>query len=400
MSGTGSMRRKKLSLKSTLFIVILSVAVVCIATSVVLALVLAHLEVNKILERQPSLGTPQSVPGQVAPPSHPPGAPPEQRPNGSPKNPAQPLPTFPHWLWLVFLFSGLAGLAVALGLSLWMARRISRPLSELTETTSNIAEGEFGEMVKVTGGREIEALATAFNTLSEKLKRTEELRNNMVADIAHELRTPLTTLRCDFEAVKDGLLEPDPEVLNNLLGDIIVLSRLVEDLQELSLAEAGQLKLEMGEVDVKGVIDELAARFGSESAGRGVSLETGVDTGLPPIQADPLRIAQVLGNLVKNALIHTPEGGAVKIGASRSGREVVVTVSDNGPGIPEDDLPFIFERFCRLDRSRARKTGGSGLGLTIAKTIVDAHGGYIWAESEVGRGTRISFSVPIPTATG
>jgi signal transduction histidine kinase len=288
-----------------------------------------------------------------------------------------------------------AGLLVALGLSLWMSKRISRPLSELTVAATSIAGGEYGEQVDAGGGRETEELGRAFNLLSEKLEKNEMLRKNMVADIAHELRTPLTTLRVEFEAVKDGLLKPDPAVMDNLLGDIRVLTRLVEDLQELSLAEAGQLKLELAEVDAEEVIDEVVARFDNEFAGKGVYLKTRVDDGLPPISADRLRLAQVLGNLVKNSLTYTPEGGSVSVRALRSGPQVTISVADTGAGITHDELPFIFERFCRVDRSRARKTGGSGLGLTIAKSIVTAHGGRIWAESEVGKGTDIFFTVPI-----
>ncbi len=286
-------------------------------------------------------------------------------------------------------------MAVALGLSFWMARRISRPLSELTETTASIAEGEYGEKVIVRGGREIEELGRAFNTLSEKLEKNEKLRKNMVADIAHELRTPLTTLRGDFEAVKDGLLEPDSAVLDNLLGDIQVLTRLVEDLQQLSLAEAGQLKLELTRLEAKTVVDDVTSRFENEIAGKQISLNIETEPGLMPIRADRLRISQVLGNLIKNSLLHTPEGGSITVSAVQSGREVIFSVADTGPGIAPDELPHIFERFYRADKSRVRTSGGSGLGLTIARTLVTAHGGRIWAESEVGKGTKMSFSVPI-----
>ncbi len=378
------MRRKKLSLKSTLFIVILSVAIVCIVTSAVLAIVLASREVNKRLE-EPSEQVPvERRPGQPTPPP-----------------PPRPAPgSIPPWLWMVFLFAGMAGLVVAMGLSLWMANRISKPLSELTATTASITEGEYGEKVEVSGGREIEELATAFNTLSEKLERNEKLRQNMVADIAHELRTPLTTLRGDFEAVKDGLIEPDSAVLDNLLGDILVLTRLVEDLQQVSLAEAGQLKLELAQVDTKTLVDDVASRFENEIAGKQISLNIETDPSLMPIRADRLRISQVLGNLIKNSLLHTPEGGSITVSAVQSGREVILSVADTGPGIAPDELPYIFERFYRADKSRMRKTGGSGLGLTIARTLVKAHGGRIWAKSEIGKGTTISFSVPIIHAAG
>jgi signal transduction histidine kinase len=409
------MRRKTLSLRTTLFIVIVTVAMVCVLGSAVFALILSSREVNKILQKQAAQQNTGVAPGQQNNPKQdqipagqqttgqpqgqqPAGAQQGQQPPRQQQGTAQTPRTFPPWLWLVFVLSGLIGLALATGLSVWLSRRISKPISELTVTTADIADGDYGKEVHVTGGREIEELATAFNTLSVKLERNEELRKNMVADIAHELRTPLTTLRGDVEAVKDGLIEPEPAVLDNLLGDVIALTRLVDDLQQLSLADAGQLGLELASVAPGELVEEVRNRFANEYVGKGVSLDSTVEQGLPAIRADRYRAAQVLGNLVKNALAYTPAGGEVSISASQTGESVTMSVQDNGPGIPYDELPFIFERFCRLDRSRSRKTGGSGLGLTIARTIIVAHGGQIWADSEIGKGTRISFSLPIATA--
>ncbi len=347
----------------------MAVAIVCVVTSAVLALVLASREVQHRLEY-----------------STPPGQPPPLiRP---------PVRGVPPWLWICFLVAGIAGLVLAMGLSLFMANRISKPLGALTAATSSIADGEYGKTVDVAGGREIEELATAFNQLSGKLAKNEVLRQNMVADIAHELRTPLTTLRGDFEALQDGLLEPDSEVLDNLMGDVLMLSRLVEDLQQLTLADAGQLALQCESIDPKALVDDVTSRFENELSRKSVSLDVHLEDDLERVDADRFRLTQVLSNLVKNSLQHIPEGGVITVSATPTESGLVFAVSDNGPGIDREDLPFIFERFYRTDKSRTRSTGGTGLGLAIARTLVNAGGGRIWAESEAGEGTTISFTVP------
>ena len=364
-----SKKRRKFGLGSKLFLAILAVAIVCVVTSAVLALVLASREVQHRLEY-----------------STPPGQPPPLiRP---------PVRGVPPWLWICFLVAGIAGLVLAMGLSLFMANRISKPLGALTAATSSIADGEYGKTVDVAGGREIEELATAFNQLSGKLAKNELLRQNMVADIAHELRTPLTTLRGDFEALQDGLLEPGSKVLENLMGDVLMLSRLIEDLQQLTLADAGQLTLQCESIDPKAFVDDVASRFENELARKGVSLDVRLEDDLERIDADRFRLTQVLSNLVKNSLQHTPAGGAITVSVTPTESGLIFAVSDNGPGIDREDLPFIFERFYRTDKSRTRSTGGTGLGLAIARTLVNAGGGHIWAESEAGEGTTISFTVP------
>jgi signal transduction histidine kinase len=364
-----SKKRKKFGLGPKLFLAILAVAIVCVVTSAVLALVLASREVQHRLE----YSTP---PGEPPPPAPP------------------PVKGVPPWLWICFLVAGIAGLVLAMGLSLFMANRISKPLGALTAATSSIADGEYGNTVDVAGGREIEELAIAFNKLSEKLAKNELLRQNMVADIAHELRTPLTTLRGDFEALQDGLLEPGSKVLENLMGDVLMLSRLIEDLQQLTLADAGQLTLQCESIDPKAFVDDVASRFENELARKGVSLDVRLEDDLERIDADRFRLTQVLSNLVKNSLQHTPAGGAITVSVTPTESGLIFAVSDNGPGIDREDLPFIFERFYRTDKSRTRSTGGTGLGLAIARTLVNAGGGHIWAESEAGEGTTISFTVP------
>lgn len=304
----------------------------------------------------------------------------------------------PQYINLIFILAGVFALLLAFVLSYWLAERISRPLSELTSAAHGIATGAYGETVDVMGGKEVEELEDAFNTLSGNLKRNEELRRNMVVDIAHELRTPLTTLRGQLEALEDGVVEPDLTALESLKEDAAILTRLVEDLQQLSLAEAGHLELDLLPVDVGETVRGALSRFEPELEARGVDLEVDIQPGIPMIEADQVRVAQVLNNLVKNAILHTPEGGVIGVGARSGEGEIVLSVSDTGPGIASEDLPYVFERFYRADRSRARATGGAGLGLTIARSLVEAHGGRIRVESEPGKGSTFLFTLPINRA--
>jgi signal transduction histidine kinase len=304
-------------------------------------------------------------------------------------------PERPGNINLIFILAGVLAILLAFILSFLLAERISKPLSELTSATESITGGDYGQRVDVGGGREVEALSRAFNTLSENLERNEMLRRSMVTDIAHELRTPLTTLRGHIEALEDGVIEPDQATIDSLMEDTLLLTRLVEDLQQLSLAEAGQLELDLMPVDVGETIEAAVSRFEPKLSRKKVSLEMEIPPDLPRVKADQLRVTQVLNNLVQNSLVYTPEGGSITVGAKRSGEEVVFSVSDTGAGVSRKDLPYIFERFYRTDKSRARATGGTGLGLSIAKSLVEAHGGRIWAESEGEEGTAIFFTLPV-----
>jgi len=314
-----------------------------------------------------------------------------QQPPGEPL-PPPPEPKYLNWS---FVLAGMLGVVLALVLSLILARRISKPLSDLTSASREITEGNYTERVDVGGGVEVKELGDAFNTLAESLERNEKLRKNMIADIAHELRNPLATLRGQLELVQDGKVPASRETVDSLMEDAELLSRLVEDLRQLSLVEAGQIELDLVPVEVGEPITSVAARFEHDAAERGVELAVDIPVDLPRVKADQHRVEQVLGNLVKNGLTATHTGGSIKLGAFSRQGEVVFTVADTGPGIDPDELPYIFERFYRADRSRARATGGAGLGLSIAKSLVEAHGGRIWAESEIDKGTVISFTVPI-----
>ena len=300
----------------------------------------------------------------------------------------------PSYIDAAIFFAGLVGLILAFFLSWLLASRLSRPLADLTSAAHDIAAGESGRKVGLSKTTEIAELGEAFNLLSDSLERNEELRRNMVADIAHELRTPISTLSAQIEALEDGVIQPDRAAIDSLTEDVLLLSRLVEDLQQLTLADGGQLELDLAEVDAEELIRGAAARFEPELAGKGMRLETDVPAGLPAVHADQARVAQVLNNLVSNSITHAPEGGSLRMAAAASGDEVIFSVADTGPGIAGEDLPYIFERFYRADHSRARDTGGAGLGLSIARSLVEAHGGRIWAESAAGRGRRFALLYP------
>jgi signal transduction histidine kinase len=305
-----------------------------------------------------------------------------------------------------FLLTGLAigGLTLVVGLTL--SRGISRPLVNLTAATRAVAAGDLSVRVPVRHHGEVRELAIAFNAMTEELDRADELRRNLTADVAHELRTPLSVIRGKLEGVLDGVYPSTPEHLSPILEEIKLLARLVEDLRLLSLAETGQMPLEKRAMDVGDLLRDAQVNFSPQAADRGVTLSLDLPPELPKVAADRRRIAQVLGNLLTNALRHTPSGGCVTLSAavikgveSRtcSSGIVQVTVTDTGPGIPPEDLAYIFERFWRGEKSRSRAGGGAGLGLAIAKHLVQAHGGEIGVESpsEKGEGTTFYFTLPL-----
>ncbi len=299
----------------------------------------------------------------------------------------------PSYVDAAIFFAGFIGLILAFFLSYWLASRLSRPLAELTYATHDIAAGDYGKQVELGSTTEIAELGEAFNSLSQSLERNEALRRNMVADVAHELRTPLVTLRGLIEAIQDGVVEPDSATIDSLLEDTLLLGRLVDDLQQLALAEAGKLELELVEADAAEIVRGVVARFEPEANSKKIQLALDLPENLPSIRADEARIAQVLNNLVRNSLMHLEEGGSITLGARAADTKVTFSVEDTGQGIDAEELPYIFERFYRTDRSRARATGGAGLGLSIARGLVEAHGGRIWAESTKGRGTAVYFTI-------
>jgi signal transduction histidine kinase len=256
-----------------------------------------------------------------------------------------------------------------------------------------MARGDLTQRVKVTSSDEIAELGNAFNTMASSLARTDQLRRNLVADVAHELRTPLTSVLGSLEAMRDGVAEPTPEFLASAYEEGLLLKRLVNDLQELSLAEAGQFHLDRQPVALLGVVEGAAHALANQAQAKEIAIPITVPSDLIA-DVDSERIGQVLRNLLTNAIAFTPVYGRVEISAHPSDDWVQVSVKDTGVGIAAEDLPFVFERFYRADKSRTRATGGAGLGLAIAKQWVEAHGGKIQVESELGRGTTFTFTLP------
>ncbi|MEV0386424.1 HAMP domain-containing sensor histidine kinase [Nonomuraea sp. NPDC050643] len=270
--------------------------------------------------------------------------------------------------------------------------RLSRPLRELTDAVRLMEEGKAAR-VTVTGRDELCRLAAAFNAMSERRERLEELRKEMVSDIAHELRTPLSNIRGWLEATEDGVVAPDRELVSSLLEEALLLQHIIDDLQDLAVADAGELRLREEPVNVADLLVQVATahRGGAEAAG--VTLTTRAD-GEPRLFADPVRLRQAVGNLASNAVRHTPPDGTVSLLARREGDDVVIDVTDTGTGIAAEDLPLIFERFWRVEKSRSRRTGGSGLGLPIARKLAEAHGGTLHATSVLGEGSTFTLRLP------
>jgi len=293
------------------------------------------------------------------------------------------------------LVAGLVAGAVALVLAGGLAWGLVRPLRRLTAAAEGIARGDLSQRVPVGSNDEIGELAATFNTMAVELERAEQLRRNMTADVAHELRTPLSVVRGKLEGILDGVYPATPEHIQPVLEATELLTVLVEDLRLLAQAEAGKLALEKRAVDVGDLLRDAQVNFEPQAADRGVALALDLLAELPQVRADWHRIAQVLGNLLTNALRHTPAGGRVTLSAGVTAGRVRVTVSDTGTGIPDQDLPYVFDRFWRGEKSRSRAGGGSGLGLAIARQLVELHGGTIGAASAPGDGSTFWFTLPI-----
>lgn len=274
-------------------------------------------------------------------------------------------------------------------------RQITSPLRALSQSAQAIADGDLRRRVEIKSKDEIGQAAHAFNRMAESLAQADAQRRNMIADIAHELRTPLTVVQGNLEALMDGVYDLTQENVATIHKQTVILTRLVADLRDLALAESGQLRLERKTVSLADVISQVSGGLEVQAREKGVAMKFETAGNLPKIQADEQRITQVLFNLISNALRHTPVGGTITTSAELHEGRVLVSVRDTGSGIPPEELPRVFERFYRADRSRARSTGGSGLGLTIAKQIVEAHGGQIWAQSWLGAGSTFAFSLPL-----
>lgn len=298
---------------------------------------------------------------------------------------------FARRIGLAHLVGVLVATALALVIALVFSNRILGPVESLTIAARRLEGGDLGQRVEVRSRDEIGQLSGSFNAMAESLERQERLRRNMVSDIAHELRTPLTHLRCRIESVQDGLVEADPQLLDGLHGEIVHLSRLVDDLQELALAEAGRLQLYPVEADLAALVRQVT---NSLPAASGPEVRLEIADGLRPVRIDVDRFRQVLRNLLENALRHGATGGHVVVRLLGRSEALRCEVEDDGGGIAAEHLERVFDRFHRTDPSRDRQTGGAGLGLAIARQLVLAWGGTIGVESEPRRGATFWFTVP------
>ncbi len=322
---------------------------------------------------------------------------------------------FSHSAIVVSVLGGGLSAIVAGLVALWVARRVTRPLDALAAGAHRLAQGDLAHRVPEDRGDELGDLARAFNTLAGSLQRNEQQRRNMVGDIAHELRTPLAILRGQLEAAQEDAAALRPEALLSLQDEVLRMTRLVNDLQELSLAEAGQLTLRRAKLDLAAIVRAVVGVVGPEAERLGLDLRVETAPDVPPIEADPDRIKQVLLNLLTNALRQAGEGGRVTISVTRrpapkgagappdgpgpapagpGAEAAAVRVTDTGPGIAPEDLPHLFDRFYRADKARARTQGGTGLGLAIVKGFIEAHGGEVGAGNAAGGGASFWFTLP------
>jgi len=284
---------------------------------------------------------------------------------------------------IVFIFAGLLIVGRAF-------RGFATPIGDLIAASSRVANGDYSARVSEHGPREVRVLERAFNSMAERLQESDQTRRAMLADVTHELRTPLTVIQGNLEGLIDGVYPRDDAHLQPILDETHVLSRLIDDLRTLALAESGALQLEKEQIDLGILIDETVSSFRAQADAAGIVLESNIAPNLPMVNVDPARIRQVLENLISNALRYTSTSGKISVQLLANNEQLIVTVNDTGRGISAEELPHVFDRFYKSRDSR-----GTGLGLAIAKNLIAAHGGEISAESELGKGTTIRFTLPI-----
>ncbi len=300
------------------------------------------------------------------------------------------------------LIALLAAVLVAVIVSLFVTRQVVAPVQDMLRASQRIADGHYDERVHVPGDvgagelDELAELALSFNQMTARLERTETIRRQLIGDVAHELRTPLTAIKGSMEGLIDGILPGEAETYQQIFVETERMQRLVDDLQELSRVEAGAYELNRHNIAVADLVKTAIHRLGRQFEEKGVLLENTVPDELPLVFVDEGRINQVMINLIGNALQYTTSGGSVRIGAKASGAELEIWIQDNGIGLSADQLSLVFTRFYRVEKSRSRGMGGSGIGLTIAKYLVEAHSGRIWAESAgLGQGSSFHFTLPV-----
>lgn len=293
------------------------------------------------------------------------------------------------------IIAGLFTAILSLIIVSFLAYGLLKPVHELTLATERIAEGDLSQRVPVHGNDELATLGSAFNRMADSLENAENNRRAMTADIAHELRNPLAVQRANLEAMQDGIYDLTPQNLQPLIDQNLMLTRLVEDLRTLALADANQLELTRVDTDFPALVKRVLERFQSPANEKQISLQLISASDCPPLSLDPLRIEQILVNLLSNALRFSPSSGKIDLEITCSNQAIRLDVHDSGPGIPDEALPHIFQRFYRVDKARSRAEGGSGLGLSIARKIAEAHGGSLTAANYPHGGAVISLSLPI-----
>lgn len=300
--------------------------------------------------------------------------------------------------WWQFLLAGALAAGIALVVARWLARGMTQPLRDMATAAHRMETGDYSRRVHTRSRDEVGQLATAFNRMSAELENLEQSRRDLVANVSHELKTPIAAIRAHLENLLDGVEQPEPRTMQVMLSQTERLGRLIEQLLELSRLESGELPLQREEVPLAPLVTQVLSEIEMACSDRGVAVESQLPNDLPSVNADRERVHQVLFNLVDNAVRFTPEGGAVTVSAHRHNGSVEVKVADTGVGIPPEHLPRLFERFYRADPARSRGDGGTGIGLAIARSVVEAHGGHIRAESELGRGSVFTFDLPVAPA--
>lgn len=304
---------------------------------------------------------------------------------------------FDQYVGRTLVLGALVGLVLGVVAAWWLLRRVLHPLERLAEATRAIAAGDLAARVPPAPDPELQRLADAFNQMASSLERVEQLRRALVEDVAHELRTPLTSLQGYTEAMADGVVEPDPEMLRTVHEEIVRLTRLVAELDELARGARGERRQLRAEVDLAAVVQRVVQIHSPELASRRITLRIEDTDGLPTLSAAPDAIGQVVSNLMQNAARYTDDGGEIVVRLGADGGWVRCAMENTGAEIPTADLPFIWERLYRVDRSRARTSGGAGIGLAIVRQLIEAHGGQVGASSGGGR-TEIWFRLPVAAA--
>ncbi len=293
------------------------------------------------------------------------------------------------------IWVGAIAILLVLLVALWQSRSIVQPLREMANASKRLAKGDYNQRVQVQRNDELGDMANAFNQMAAELAQQSELRRQMMADVAHELRTPLSVLRIDLESMEDGLMEASPENVRALQSEVSYLSNLVDDLRMLSLADAGDLKVEKSPVELNSLVREMVERQQNAARERKIKMTAQYAENEIFVMGDPQRLSQVMVNLLSNAIQHTLPDYEISTKIEVENRTARVSVTNYGTWIPKEDLERIFDRFYRLERSRNRDQGGSGLGLSIARSLINAHGGKIWAESVQGESTTFTFTLPV-----